>query len=265
MGVTTYSRAELYDLIYGASEGDAPIVRRLSDRLAPGSRVLELACGTGRLLIPAVEESPHLSFTGLDLDREFLARSRQRAERSSISEQALKAGRLLLIEADMTRLRDQAALRPASFDLVVLAASSIVHVETERPPPLFHGVSRLLTERGAFFVSLTQAASVATGPELDSAEEQPWRLRASYRDRRPLVDIYQRDEVAGRQIRRTFRFHFLDTDRSQYLILSANVHSPGEIGCAAVNAGLVAVAEPTTSAGDPVQRTHWIFRKATPQ
>ena len=254
--------AELYDLIYGADEGDVAVVRELCRRLAPGGKVLELACGTGRLLLPAVVENPDLQFTGIDLDEGFLARCRAKAQSFPGAAGALESGRLVLVEGDMTRLGEIGQLRRGSFDLAVLAVSSIVHVEYERLPLLFEGVANLLARDGCFFVDLTLAAAATTGSAHDQNEDRPEKLRACRRNREPPYDLYQRDRIRGRQIERTFRFHFLGSGRDEFLTIKAHRHDLATIEAAARAAGLVPVdCAPPLPERDPVQRIDWIFRK----
>ena len=77
MSESFYRNARLYDLMFPAG----PQVRFYVEeaRRARG-RVLELACGTGRVLLPIAAEG--LECVGLDLSPEMLAEARRKALRT---------------------------------------------------------------------------------------------------------------------------------------------------------------------------------------
>jgi SAM-dependent methyltransferase len=86
--------AAIYDVIH-AGRDDAGFWRTMA-AAAGGGPVLELGCGTGRVLVPLARAG--VEITGLDLSAGMLARCRARIA----AESAEVRGRVQLVEADMT-------------------------------------------------------------------------------------------------------------------------------------------------------------------
>jgi SAM-dependent methyltransferase len=95
---SAYTFAELYDAVYAGRDDIGFWQALAADASGP---VLELGCGTGRVLAPLARAGCEI--TGLDSSAAMLARCRARLE----AEPAEARGRVELVEADMT-----------SFDLV---------------------------------------------------------------------------------------------------------------------------------------------------
>lgn len=108
--------ASLYDLpaLYDGLVPPGPcerFYRGLAEQ--SGGRVLELACGTGRVTVPLALDGHDVS--GLDNSASMLATARAKARaRSAV---------VTWVEADMTRF----AL-PGRFDLIVLSCNSLAHL-----------------------------------------------------------------------------------------------------------------------------------------
>ena len=107
--------AELYDLF--PFDKDIPFYLDLAS--AAGGRVLELACGSGRLLVPLAEAGN--SVVGLDSSRPMLARAEERLRRAGPE----VAARTSLVEGDM-----RAFELGERFDLVIIAVRSFAHVQS---------------------------------------------------------------------------------------------------------------------------------------
>jgi len=86
--------AEVYDFAY-APEGDRDTVFWLALAEDSGGSVLELACGTGRVLLPLAREG--YETTGLDISPRMLAV----ADRKLEQEEARVGARVRLVKADM--------------------------------------------------------------------------------------------------------------------------------------------------------------------
>jgi len=71
----------LYDPVARATTREAEFKRRLLGQaaIAPGERVLDLACGTGTLAIEAKRGVPGAKLAGVDGDPEMLERAREKA------------------------------------------------------------------------------------------------------------------------------------------------------------------------------------------
>src|SRR5579863_3200859 len=92
-----YEHAGDYDLEYqGQSEQDLPFWRELVMRYTPG-RVLELACGSGRVGMGLLHSPGSFELEGLDISAEMLGAYRRKLER----EDEATRGRVTLHEADM--------------------------------------------------------------------------------------------------------------------------------------------------------------------
>jgi SAM-dependent methyltransferase len=85
--------AQLYDAYTQGIEGDVGFY--MEEAQSAGGEVLELACGTGRVLIPLAEAGVHV--TGLDLSPSMLARAREKAARLPGDVRS----RMDLVEGDM--------------------------------------------------------------------------------------------------------------------------------------------------------------------
>ena len=74
---TIYRRPEDYDLEHEGDERDIEFYRELVVRLRP-RRMLELACGSGRLTIPLAEAAPGMTVVGVELSGEMLELARRK-------------------------------------------------------------------------------------------------------------------------------------------------------------------------------------------
>lgn len=120
-----------------------------------GSPVLELACGTGRLLVPLAEAG--FEVHGIDLSENMLALCRQK-----ISERHLD-GRVHLTLANMT----QFDLVRKDFALVFIALRSFMHLLTQADQlACLQQVRRHLRPGGYFIVSVI-------APDFDRLAQKP--------------------------------------------------------------------------------------------
>ncbi len=108
--------AEVYDLQHRTYLDDLPMYLRLAREAGPSARILEIGCGSGRLLVPLVEAGWRV--VGVD---ESAAMLRLAAARLAALSPSL-AQRALLIRADARML----ALN-ARFDLAVIALNTFLH------------------------------------------------------------------------------------------------------------------------------------------
>src|SRR5947209_12850810 len=82
-----YERASDYDLEYQSqSEQDIPFWRELVMRYTP-ERVLELACGSGRIGLELLRGPGNFQLEGLDIAPEMLAAYRRKLQQESESNQ----------------------------------------------------------------------------------------------------------------------------------------------------------------------------------
>jgi len=109
----TYAR--FYDLDYGERDEDLLLIQQFAARC--GSPILELACGTGRVLLPLARQGYHL--TGVDVSPAMLAFARRQVAAEGVGE------RISLVQADMRHLD-----LDSRFNLAFVAVNSFMHLLT---------------------------------------------------------------------------------------------------------------------------------------
>ena len=105
--------ARYYDADYGMIDDDVPFYRELARRA--GGPVLEVMCGSGRLLLPLARAG--LRLAGLDVSGAMLKLARERLDAAGLSE------RVELLETD---IRERAPRGP--FGLAIVAINSFMHL-----------------------------------------------------------------------------------------------------------------------------------------
>lgn len=147
--LTDYDQfAFYYDLFYSRDKQDFEFYRELARQAGSGARVLELACGSGRLMLPVLEEEVHL--TGLDLSAAMLDKARQKLAKEPPEVQE----RVSLVQGDMCRL-DETLDLTQSFDLIYLAYNSFQHLDTnEERLACLRSAYRFLKPGGRFVVDV---------------------------------------------------------------------------------------------------------------
>lgn len=150
-----YDDAELYDLVLPP----APEMERFYVDAAGGAgrRVLELACGSGRFLLPLAASGAIV--TGGDLSEVMLARAR-----AALAEARLSAD---LVQLDM---RDFAL--EGQFDTIIVAANSLLHLHDHDDfARAFSAIRRHLAPGGRFvFDVFVPSAQMLSRP---AGERQP--------------------------------------------------------------------------------------------
>jgi len=113
-----YKHPEEYDLEHLNDDEDVAFYQSLCRRFAP-KKLLEIGCGTGRITLPLAELG--FEVIGLDSGPEMLHKAEERRRQAP----AEIRQRLKFIEGDM---RSWSAR--AQFDLIMIPASSITHVQS---------------------------------------------------------------------------------------------------------------------------------------
>ena len=164
--------------------------QELMARLRP-ARVLELACGNGRLTVPIAEALPAgATIAGLELNGEMLADAeRKRAD-------SLACASIRFDQGDMRTWRSS-----ERFDLVLIGCSSITHLLTlDEQIAVWRAASGHLSPGGRFVIDITM-------PDLGAcAESQRTPPRALTE-----VDLDQTDPLTGTRLvrQRTLRYDTL--------------------------------------------------------
>jgi SAM-dependent methyltransferase len=165
-----YDRHDLYDLIAPPD----PILERFYVEMAHerGARVLDLACGSGRLSIPLAKAG--LQVVGGDLSSEMLQRAQRSAETQSIE--------LDLVQLDMRDFD----LRERAFDTIIVAMNSVLHLHSLWS--FFRSAARHLSQDGrlVFDAFMPNFAMLSCDPnERQFVEERSTTRWASLPLRRP--------------------------------------------------------------------------------
>jgi SAM-dependent methyltransferase len=133
-----YVDAALYDHEYHRRRDDVRYYRRLARQI--GGPVLDLGCGTGRLLLPLVRDG--IEVVGVDAAAPMLRRLRARLERLP----AAARERATVVAADFRRLS-----LGRRFPLVVCAFNTFMHLYEQRDVEELLAVVRAhLAPRGLF-------------------------------------------------------------------------------------------------------------------
>jgi len=142
--------------------------------LRPAQRVLDIGCGTGRLIVLVAHLHPDVEVVGLDPDPKALARARRKVERAGVSVQ-LDRG-----------FADALPYAPASFDRV-FSSFMLHHLEPTQKVAALREVRRVLEPGGA--LHLLDFGGAGPGPRgvlarmLHSGE----RLRDNFGGRIPVL------------------------------------------------------------------------------
>jgi SAM-dependent methyltransferase len=117
-----YSRPGDYDLEHDGDDRDVWFFVQLARRLRP-ARVLELACGSGRVTLPLGRLAAREGFevTGLDVSGDMLEQARRKLAEAADDVRA----RVQLFEGDMREWR-----APEPFDLILVPCASMSHLLT---------------------------------------------------------------------------------------------------------------------------------------
>ena len=142
-----YDRPDLYDMEYlGAPNEDARFFARLLARVRP-RRVLELACGSGRVTFQLAAALPMTRIVAVDSSRDMLARAAAAREAADLPVR----DRVALVEGDMRGWPGTGEL----FDAVIIACCSVSHLLTlEDRRRTWATAYRLLRPGGAFILDV---------------------------------------------------------------------------------------------------------------
>lgn len=144
--------AELYDLEHAGYADDLDLYLNLA--LATGDPVLELGCGSGRVLVPLAEAGHRV--TGLDRSSAMLACARAAAATAGVGD------RVTLVEGSM---REAAEAAGGPFGLAIVALNGLLHLPT-------------LEEQRAVLIAARQALDPRGQLVLDVFNPTPETLRS---------------------------------------------------------------------------------------
>jgi SAM-dependent methyltransferase len=144
--------AKYYDLIHEKLKDDIPLVLTLAGQ--GRGTILELGCGTGRLLLPLARQGHRV--IGLDNAPAMLERARTRL---AAEPKAIRDG-VTLIEGDMT-----------DFDLgekvglAIIPYNTLLHLEPMAMQQAFNMVGRHMDDNGRLFIDIVNPMLAAQTPD----------------------------------------------------------------------------------------------------
>jgi SAM-dependent methyltransferase len=196
-----YRRPADYDLEHEGDARDVFFYRRLLERLRP-RYVLELGCGSGRILFPlasALEDGGRI--VGVEVNDVMLAEAQRKLEDA----EAPVADRVRLEQGDM-----RSWTSPERFDLVLVACSSVTHLLTLGDQlAVWRRAFEHLSSKGRFVIDVTLPD---LGAYAESLRTPPHAMTE--------VDLDQLDPVTGERLirQRTTRFD-LASQRARIVFL----------------------------------------------
>ncbi len=144
-----YARfVDYYDLMHAGLTADRDFLLALASET--GDPILELGCGSGRLLLPLAAAG--FTITGIDNNAAMLARAQERLLQASPAVQS----RVKLIEADMLEWEGE----NGRFSLIILPYNTLMHLEPRDAKSLFSRVQGWLGENGRFVIDLENPFAV---------------------------------------------------------------------------------------------------------
>jgi len=134
--------ADFYDQVHKDYTQDLPLWIEYARKC--GSPILELACGTGRALIPLAKEG--FEVTGLDSNGSMLKKAKENIKREPEEVQS----RIRLIESDMTEFEIK-----KKFNLILIVFNSFQHLLTiEDQDNCLKAIHRHLTDNGRLIITV---------------------------------------------------------------------------------------------------------------
>jgi len=144
--------APFYDLTHAQLTADLGLVLSLASQA--GGNVLELGCGTGRLLLPLARAG--YTVTGLDNSEAMLALARQKLAQES----EVVRGRITLVSGDMTDL----SACGRDFALIIIPYNTFMHLAPNQTDRVLRQIRQHLNTSGQLFIDLINPYAVAQTP-----------------------------------------------------------------------------------------------------
>ena len=156
--------AHFYDITHADLSDDIDFICDLAQK--SGGTILELGCGSGRLLLPLARAG--FAVTGIDNSKMMLSRASERIEKESESVQQ----RISLIEADMISFDLENAhiehSRNGRFSLIIIPYNTFLHLNDSQATSALKQIRKHLAQDGTLFIDLINPFAIADTP--DTAE-----------------------------------------------------------------------------------------------
>lgn len=178
--------ARFYDLVHADLTADVGFMLALAARC--DGPVLELGCGSGRLLLPLARAG--YVATGVDNSPAMLARARARLAGEAEAVQR----RVILVEGEMTRFNLSAQSVP--FALAVISYNTLMHLPPEQMQAALQHVGRYLGADGRLLLDLANPFAVASTPDDHTITLEKMLLDPETGDTIVLLASNRLDDVA---------------------------------------------------------------------
>lgn len=147
--------ARYYELFHADLVEDIPFLQNLAKE--SGTHVLELGCGTGRLLLPLAKVCSFVH--GVDSSAVMLALARQRLQTLPVN----VADRVALTQSDMGQLNLQGAAD--TFDLALISYNTFLHLDTAVATQTLKQLHPYLKTNGRLLIDLINPFHIANTPD----------------------------------------------------------------------------------------------------
>lgn len=239
-----YRDAALYDWEYRRRREDVAFYRMLAgERDGP---VLDLGCGSGRVMLPLVRDGHRVC--GVDLSPDMLARASQRLRRMG----ARRRNNALLVRGDLRALPVR-----GRFPLVIAAFHTVQHlVDDGELVSMFKAVRRLIGSDGWFAFDV-----FAPDPTWLSRPADKWHDRTLFRHpvtgKRLAYSVSHRLQAERRALHMRLGYQPVDAagrpaGRRRTIRLCHRQLSPDDIGRLLRRAGMHVLARWGGFAGEPL-------------
>lgn len=183
--------ARYYDLQHASYTPDVPMYAQAARRAARGNRarILELGCGTGRVMAPLVEAGHYV--LGVDASEPMLRRARQRMPKAA-------SGQYDLLAADVTELQTllAAGRESSAFDLAIIALNTFLHNLSRESQLAVLGACRArLRAGGLLIVDLPPNDELAYQPDSPDPDAYEFETRLNDPGQNTVVDKYVHSRV----------------------------------------------------------------------
>lgn len=145
--------AHFYDLTHAGLTDDIAFILRLAQ--SANGPILELGCGSGRLLLPLARAG--FTVTGVDNSAAMLARARAALQQEPPNVQS----RVTLLEADMTQME----LGNGRFPLIIIPYNTFMHLDSTQKTMALKRVKQILRSDGRLFIDLSSPFAIADTPD----------------------------------------------------------------------------------------------------
>jgi len=157
------SLARYYDIVHSSLKVDLEHILQLAGKI--GGPILELGCGTGRLMVPLARAG--FAVTGVDNAPAMLAGARKRLDRESPDVRQ----RITLVRADVKRFSLPHA--EGEIRLALVPYNTLHHFRADEIRQLLRASARYLHQEGRLFIDVTnpfviEATPYAPEPSLEN-------------------------------------------------------------------------------------------------